>query len=222
MSEAVIIERYAPLKWAQAGNSLGARLVNLGTWNTVRVGMLWSVRQDATAVIQPDFAFGLCAGTAAVYGDALATHFVGVDTDGAAFGGWQTSGGYLVSIVMRPAKKVGAVITTGTGFSSNQAVNAQTVNNYRSVLFAEITKGSPNYSFRLFHRNALGTNDYTVANLTMVMEAAVPALADHTFTAAQTLAVDEGVDGTLTAAQFYWNLTTSNAEIDAFMVSKIS
>lgn len=222
MSEATIISRHS-LKWAQTNNSIGARLVNLGTWNVVRVGILWGVTQDAPGTITPDFAFGLCSGTAAVYGDASATHFVGVTTDGTAFGGWALhASGFFISQVFRPTKQVGVTKTNGTNFTSTSATNGSSVNNYRTVLMVEITKGSPNYSFRLFYRNAVTAADFTVTDFTTVMEAAVPALAEHTFSAAQTLAVDEGVDGTLTAAQFYWNLTTSDAEIDAKMVSKIS
>lgn len=221
MSEATIISRHS-LKWAQTNNSIGARLVNLGTWNVVRVGILWGVTQDAPGTITPDFAFGLCSGTAAVYGDASATHFVGVTTEGTAFGGWAISSGFFISQVFRPSKKVGIVQTNGTNLTTLSVTNASSVNNYRTVLMVEITKGAPNYSFRLFYRNATTAADYTVTDFTTVMEATSPTLADHTFSAAQTLAVDEGVDGTLTAAQFYWNLTTSDTEIDAKMVSKIS
>lgn len=222
MPEAIINSRYS-LNWAQNSNSIGARTVALGTWNVVRVGLLWSVPQAVSATIQPDFAFGLCSGTAAVYGDASATHFVGVTTEGAAFGGWAPNGNdFFISGVFRPTKQVGVVKTNGTNLTVSHVVNASDVNNYRSVSFVEFTKGSPNYSFKLFHRNLDGANDFTVADLTAVMESGAPALSQHTFTAAQTLAVDEGVDGTLDAVQFYWSMVTPTAEIDAIMVSKIS
>lgn len=218
MSEATVISRYS-LNWAQAGNSIGARLVSLGVWNVVRVGLLWSIRQDVNGTIAPEFAFGLCAGTAAVYGDASVTHFVGVTSSG----NWEINGNnFLINTDILPSKKVGVTLTTGTALSTTHVINAQIVNNYRTVTFVEITKGSPNYSFKLFHRNLDTAADYNVTNLTTVMESGAPALANHVFTGAQTLAVDEGVDGTLTAAQFYWNLTTSNAEIDAIQISKIS
>lgn len=219
MSEAIIIPRHS-LKWAQAGNSIGARLVSLGTWNQLRVGILWSVRQDASANITTDFALGLCSGTSAVYGDASATHFAGITSNPADT--WSISGGFLINADIRPTKQVGVTKTNGTVLATDHMVNAQTVNNYRSVTFFQVDKGSPNYTFFLFYRNAAGAADYTVADLAAVMEAGAPALANHTGTSGQTLAVDEGVDGVFDAVQFYWNLTTSNAEIDAFMVSKIS
>lgn len=221
MPEATIISRHS-LLWAQTNNSIAARLVSLGTWNVVRVGILWGVTQDTPGTITPDFALGFCAGTAAVYGDASATHFVGITTEHVTFGGWAISSGFFVSQIFRPTKQVGVVKTNGGNLTAISATNASSVNNYRTILMVEITKGSPNYSFKLFYRNTTNANDYNVTHLTTVMEAAVPTLGDHTFSAAQTLAVDEGVDGTLTAAQIYWSLTTSDAEIDAIMVSKIS
>lgn len=222
MPEATIISRHS-LLWAQTNNSIGARLVSLGTWNVVRVGMLWGVTQDSPGTITPDIGFGFCSGTAAVYGDASATHFVGITTDNVPFGGWALhASGFFISQIFRPTKQVGVVKTNGANLTSISATNGSSVNNYRTVLMIEVTKGAPNYSFRLFFRNSVNLNDYNVSHLTTVMEAAAPTLGDHTFSGAQTLAVDEGVDGTLTAAQFYWNLTTSDAEIDAIMVSKIS
>jgi len=223
MPEAVIVSRHS-LLWAQSGNAIKARPVALGTWNVIRMGFLWSVRQDVLGVIQPDFAFGFSSGTSAVYGDASATHFVGITTEGTAFGGWALHGtNFLFNAVFRPTKQVGATKTNGTNLTTSGVVYANTTaDNKRSLWFVEITKGSPNYSFKLFHRNDVGATNPSHTDLVAVMESASPALANHVFTAAQTLAVDEGADGTLNAINFYWNLTSSNTEVDEIMVTKVS
>lgn len=224
MSDAIIISRHS-LKWAQASNALAARSVSLGTWNVVRVGVLWAVRQDSLGSISPSFALGLCSGTSNVYGDATTTHFVGVTSSG---GTWDYDGGagngFGYNGIIRPSKKVGVTQSNGTNLVTNHAIYFRTdsATNLRRVTFVEITKGSPNYSFKLFYSNDGALNDYSVTNLKTVMETTSPSLTNHLFSSAQTLAVDEGADGTLNAAQFYWNLSTSNLEADAFMVAKIS
>lgn len=224
MPAATIISRHS-LLWAQQNNSISARLVNLGTWNVVRVGMLWSLRQDVfQADIDPNFAFGLCSGTTNCYGDATVTHFVGITSEIGAFGlPWQETAGGFLRAVMRPSKKVGATQSNGTNLATNHLVYANTVvDNKRSITWIEFTKGSPNYSFKIFYRDTDAATDATVTDLEDTMEDLTPTLANHTFSAAQTLAVDEGVDGTLNAIQVYWPLTTTSAEIDAVRVFKIS
>lgn len=86
----------------------------------------------------------------------------------------------------------------------------------------EVTKGAPNYSFKLFFRSAGSAANPTANDLAAQIEAVTPAFADHTFSAAQTLAVDEGADGTLDAIQVYWPITTSSLEEDAVRVFKVS
>lgn len=223
MANATIISRYSSL-WAQENNSIIARPVNLGTWNVVRVGILWSLRQDVFGTaIDPDFGFGLCSGTAATYGDASATHFVGVTSEVGAFGlPWQAFGNFLKAVI-RPTKQVGVTKTNGTNLTVDHLVNANTgaVNN-RSVTFIEFTKGSPNYSFKLFCRNLANASNPSHSDFVTAMEAVAPVIADHVFTGAQTLAVNEGVDGTLNAISLYWPLTTTSSEIDEVMVVKMS
>lgn len=223
MPEGTIISRHS-LLWAQSNNSINARLVNLGTWAVVRVGWLWSIRQDALGTIDPNFAFGFCSGTAALYGDASATHFVGVTSEQNAFGGpWPLGGDNFLSAVMRPSKKVGVVQTNGTNLTTGWKIYANTTaDDKKSMTIIEITKGAPNYSFKLFFRSAGSASNPTVLDLAAQIEAVTPAFADHTFSAAQTLAVDEGVDGTLDAIQIYWPITTSSLEEDAVRVFKVS
>lgn len=223
MPEGTIISRHA-LLWAQSNNSINARSVNLGTWTTVRVGWLWSIRQDALGTIDPNFAFGFCSGTTALYGDASATHFVGVTSEQNAFGGpWPLGGDNFLSAVMRPSKKVGVTQTNGTNLTTGWKIYANTTaDNKRSMTILEVTKGIPDYSFRLFYRSAGSAANPGVTDLAAQIEAVTPAFADHTFSAAQTLAVNETIDGTLNAIQIYWPLVTSSLEEDAVRVFKVS
>lgn len=219
MADAQIISRHST-QWAQFNNSIAARLETLGTWNVLRLGLLCGIRQDApVSAISPVFAFGFCAGTANVFGDASVTHFVGVQMETAA---WSINGDYLDSDVNTPTKKVGVTQTDGTSMSATVFIHArQDTVNVRSVLMLELTKGSPNYSFRIFRRSAAGI-DITPVVFRAAMEAASPTATSHSFQGPQTLAVDEGVDGTLNAVNVYWNLTTSSLEVEEIMVVKMS
>lgn len=218
MADATIILRYS-LLWSQSNNSIIARPVALGTWNVLRVGFLHSVRQDTLVGITPDFFFGLSAGTASVYGDASATHSVGAQSTGA----WTLGGDNFLSTAIRPVKQVGVTKTSGTNLAAGWITYANTVADMkRSMTILTITKGSPNYSFKMFYRNSGAASSPTFADLTAQMEAGIPAFASHLDSSTQTLAVDEGADGTLTALQMYWSLTTSSMEIEGVMVSKVS
>jgi len=219
MSDAVVIARFGT-QWAQHNNSIAARLETLAPWNVLRLGLLCGIRQDVpVSVISPIFAFGFCAGTAAVFGDASATHFVGFHMEA---GAWTINGDYLDSDVNTPTKKVGVTQTDGTSVTGTNLFHAkQDTINVRSMLMLELTTGSPNYSFRLFRRSATGT-DVSTATFRAQMEAITPTVTNHGFAGPQTLAVNEGVDGTLNAVNVYWNLTTSSMEIEEIMVVKAS
>lgn len=223
MASATIISRHS-LKWSQENNSIIVRLVDLGTWNVIRCGFLHSVRQDSlTGGITPDFAVGFCAGTSAVFGDASVTHFVGLSNENVT--AWTLSGANFLSAVLLPTKKVGVTKTTGSAFSfpAKWITYANTTADLkRSMTILTITKGSPNYSFDLFYRDSETASDPTFANLTTQMEAGTPAFTSHINSATRTLAVDEGVDGTLTAFQAYWSLTTSSLELEGVIISKVS
>lgn len=220
MADATIISRHS-LLWAQENNSIIARLVNLGTWSQIRVGFIHSIRQNVLGSITPDFAFGLCAGTAAVYGDASATHFVGASAEATP---WTLGGDNFLTGIILPTKKVGVTKTTTTNLTTGWISYADTVSDMkRAMTILKITKGSPNYSFDMFYRFSGAASDPTFADLTTQMETAgTPSFTSHTNSPTRTLAVDEGADGTLTAMQMYWSMTTSSIEIEGVMVSKVA
>lgn len=219
MSDAQVIARHST-QWCSASNSVIARPVALGTWNVLRLGMLWGIRQDApVASISPLAAFGFCAGTTNVFGDASVTHFVGVRFEN---GAWTINGDFLDSDVNSPIKTVGVTTTAGGSLTGTNLIHAkQDTVNVRSVTMLELTKGSPNYTFVLLRRSATGA-DVTPATFRAQMEAATPTITNHGLTGSQTVAVNEGVDGTLNAINVYWNLTTSSQEIEEIMVVKVS
>lgn len=221
MAEADVISRHSS-KWAQFNNSIAARLVDLGTWNVLRLGILWSIRQDSPiTAIDPTVAFGFCSGTANTFGDASATHFVGLSMDKNTV--WSVSGNFLDTDVLTPVKQVGAVLTSGTTLTGTNLVFANTTSsNVRSMTMLELTKGSPNYSFRAFRRSVATEADVTPEEFTAQMEAGAPSLTNHAFVGPQTLAVNEGVDGTLDAVSVYWSLTTSSMEISDIQVVRVS
>lgn len=195
-----------------------ARRIDLGTWTRVRFGATIQLNADGVA-FTPDLAFGFCKGSANVYGDASVDHFVGVTSSGTwAF----VIANNYDSLNVRPSKKVGVTQTNGTDLTANVVAHySPGVAIVRGMFMVEVEKGSPNYSFRLFHRSNT-TTDVTDASFLTQMVEATPVLTNHLWTAAQTLAVNEGVDGTLDAVNIFYGHSTKFLESSIVAVVKMA
>jgi len=117
-----------------------------------------------------------------------------------------------------PAKRVGSTITTGTTFG--------TVNFHctaPSFLFIDITVGSPNYSLRAFqYNNSSATPAVTEANFAVESLATIPAATNHTYVAAQTIAVNEATDGVFDHACAWWDQAGSDVDLLHLRVFKLA
>lgn len=158
----------------------------------------------------PRFGIGLCSSAGSVFRRATAGHWIGNITTGTSWAiNNEGSGSFRSNFVtMAPAKKVGSTLTVGTNFSSvaNLGTGAEPTpaNLFQAMIFIDITKGSPNYSFRLFGINNPcngGGNSRAQWETQMVLE--TPTQANYFYAAAQTVAVNEATDGTLDSINIF-------------------
>lgn len=189
------------------------RELGFGTaWTRLRVGVRMSFKcQQANFFeygtgITPRFGIGLSQGSTSVFRRATAGHWFGAITTGAVWtvnpAGSPGAGAFNFSFgTMAPAKKVGSTLTAGTNFAQSVAVGGgyqdfPTIFTNQVYIFVDITKGSPNYSFRVFTiANPANGGNQDRATWLSQMQLSTPTQINYSFQAAQTVAVDEGADG---------------------------
>lgn len=213
--------------YAEMSNGTWCRSVTIpSNWSKLRLGvLLGSSDLGDTPSGTPRFGLGLCSGTTNILGDATTTHFVGVLTDSASWNRWTSTGPVYYSITVKPFKKVGTTETFGTALTSDIRIPytlGAVADRYLYVI--EITKGSPNYSFKIF--GIIGNNpqtDYTKTQFLTQLEAAGDmTLIQHAYSGAQTLAVDEGTDGTLNAINLWWDKAAFTMQVSAVGIAQLS
>jgi hypothetical protein len=120
------------------------------------------------------------------------------------------------------AKKVGTTLTSTALI--NSTLTAAPATGYRSVIFVDILKGSPNFTFNIFCRdnNSTATTDITRAEFLTQMQQATPALTTHTLSGTQTQAVDEATDGFFDSVNVYWSQTGTPMELSDIAVARLS
>jgi hypothetical protein len=202
-------------------NSQWARTLSIGTtWNVLRVGLrLHMGTTGANITGTPRFFVGLSSGTSNIFGDATTTHAVGMVTTIAT---WQDLGnGYYDPTFFSPAKRVNTTLTTGTTFGQS-VIPAPASNANRTLCFIDITKGSPNFSFKHFCQSTGTTTDVSKATFLAQMEASTPSLAQHAYYGPQTLAVDEATNGFLDSVCVAWDRAAAAIEICDIAVTRFS
>jgi hypothetical protein len=205
----------------QMVNSQFARTLNFGTsWTTMRVGVRMHMSNTGGGLTAAKFAIGFCSGTSNLFGDATTTHFVGAYTTGT----WAFQTTFYNATSFAAAKRVGSTLTTGAVLFANGAFpcGAASSTADRAAIFVDITKGSPNYSINLFVANNAVPADMSVASFLSTMEVASPVLGTYTYTSAQTVAVNEGTDGTLDSINISWDHSTPFIEICDVAVARIA
>jgi len=213
---------------ASLANSHFARPHGVATWNKLRIALRLS-STDTGAVIggTPEFAVGLCAGTTNIYGDATTDHFAGLHTHGSQFDRGTVGGvPYYASTgsTVRPIKKVVSTVTTGTDIAVTAVVVLGDAASafHRVLLFVDITKGSPNYTFSLFWFTAGGLVDASASDFAIQAASASPTFSQHQMSTGQTLAVDEATNGTLNCVNLLWDKATPQIEISDLAVVRLS
>lgn len=208
-------------------NSHFARSISFAAgWTTLRVGLRLHMRNIGTDITgTPRFAFGLCSGTSNIFGDASVTHFVGALSSAASWTyGTGTPNYYYDPSQMVPAKKVGSTLTTGATFGQSVFAASAAVggSERRAMMFVDITTGSPNYTLKLWASGTATIPDQSNATFLAQMENNPPSLANYTYSAGKTIAVNEGTDGTLNAINVSWDRTTPVIEICDIAVARIA
>lgn len=208
---ATIIQSVASEKAAEMTNSTWARPIAIpSNWTKLRVGVRCRCNDLGFGPSgTPRFAVGLSNGTTNIIGDASATHFVGVITDTVT---WQYSGGtngVYFGISPKPYKQVNGVDTFGTALSADARLQFLATNTSCCFWFIEIIKGSPNYTFNIFANIAavVGGGGPTAGQFLSNLQAAAGGCVQtsHAYGTSQTLAVNEGANGTLNAVNVWWN-----------------
>lgn len=206
-------------------NSQFARSLIVGSsWNEIRVGIRASQRDSGANITgTPRFAVGLSAGTANIFGDATTDHWVGVLSTAATWTRANLGADfYYGDIVARPAKRVAAVTTTGTQFTGAGVYTmADAPDGNRWCYFVHITKGSPNFSIRLLSWDNVFI-DISQATFKAQLETPTPVVSQHTWHTAQTIAVNEAVDGFLNAVNIAWDRSSPEIEISDIGVVKFA
>lgn len=208
------------------------RRLGFGTsWTRLRIGIRVRACSGAQEIsygtgLTPRFGVGLCASSGAVFTrNMVAGHWVGIITTGAT---WnvviQGASEYTLGFVSAaPAKKVDSTLTVGTNFSYGPSVGGgeepTTTLTLPVLYFVDIEKGSPNYSMRLFNiPNPANGGGQSRAQFLEQMVLDTPSLLNYLYAAAQTIAVDEGADGTLDAINIFNELPTEIEILDLGLV----
>jgi hypothetical protein len=135
---------------------------------------------------------------------------------------WLEQGGGVELFKVRlnaisPAKKIGSVFTTGANLTAGALLGAgalHATNFWRTALMVDIIKGSPNYSFKLFFAaDGSVQPDMSRATFMTQMEAVTPTSMFYTYSAAQTLAVNEATDGILDSINVFYERTGPEIEL---------
>lgn len=216
-------------------NSQFARALPFGTnWNALQLGIRFSMRDTGANITgSPQFWVGLCSGNSNLVGDASTTHFVGANWNAATW--TRTAVSYHTSALNSPfpAKRVNTTVTRGTTLGTSWGCGNQSAANNadRTMFFVRITKGSPNFSFLAFLRAATGmTGGGAVAPTDLTFDEFMEHMGNlgtsvrtnYTFTGAQTLAVNEGSDGSLDHLNISWDRSTPQIEICDIAVARVS
>lgn len=101
------------------------------------------------------------------------------------------------------------------------SAGADTASADRIIQFLDITKGSPNYTFRTFYCNISPPPDVSSATFLSQMTVASPIVPKHTMGGNVAFAFSEAA-GTLDSVQVYWDRTDSLLEICDLAVSLLA
>ena len=211
------------------------RPIHIGSgWSHVRIGMLCDCTPDGTNnLTSTSLIVGLCSGTAAPYGAASTTNFIGASMMNQlnVLGTFTYNAGsgnpYFSSQGQGPITKVGASVSLTLG-NGSPCVFATTDGalQRKTLVMVSISRGAPNYTVTRFLVPAANANlNYRLEDLYMGMEqssvAAVSVGAVSLAVISQAAAFDE-IAGAVNAVNIFWNRSGQPLEIFALMVYRYS
>lgn len=214
-------------------NSFFARPHGISSWNTLRIGIrLQMENTGANLSGNPHIFFGLCCGTSAPMGSAIPTHAVGWWTNPATWVYTAASGSNLTYYAGNTTNSCAGIVTV-KGVTTASGVSAVAVQfNFpadptaatRRMVFTDIFKGSPNYTFRVFIPNAaVAAPDVLNTDFLAQLVKTTPSFTNHTYGASSgAVAVNEAVNGTLDCVNIWWNRSVPKIHICDLALYKLA
>lgn len=212
-----------PDKGLSLANEEFVRKMSIGSnWTMLRIGVQCSWVTDCqTSLSSAAFVIGVCSGVTNTYTQATTTNFVGANLCGQSTTGSITANfnppWYLTVSGACFLRRVGTS-TTVTGGASFGTIFNGTALTKRSIYYLDITKGSPNYTLKLWGTvdgASFGAQEGTTAGFTGAISAATPAPAGSsalTSITSSAVACDETA-GAFDSVSIFWNKTTYAVQI---------
>lgn len=181
-------------------------------WTKLRVGLRLATADSLGNLSGvPRLAVGLCHGVDHPYLDDTCEHFVGGVTNNSIWLRKTAPLRYQVGFngninAFVPARKVGTTLSSHSTSVTGPVISAVETTP-KSLLFVDIFRGNPTYTFEFFLCNSTVSglwDDVTSTTFGNLIEAFPPSLAKHTRFTSISLDVDEGA-GTLDAVNVAWD-----------------
>jgi hypothetical protein len=235
---ALIIQRNFPNdpdKVINLNDEQMARTMTIGSnWNWIRLGVRMQMSKS-NAIVNPNFAMGLCSGTSSLYGDRTTTHFFGQDFDTNAI--WTensvTRAKNWAGLVARFVTKVSSsIINWSSGSQKDWAIGSTPSSNSISRQYymldfvksavdpglwmlvyvwnkaADLSATNYDESFTSFYNN--------MTNLTASLNSA-----DYT-SSFQYIPISESINGNLDTLNIYWNQTANTMQLSDVAVFRFA
>ena len=214
-------------------NSQLARPFSIASWTKVRIALRLIMTNTGANISSASFWVGLSSGTTNLIMDATTDNWCGIVTATGASAApvtmvYGTSPSrYKYSSNVMAAKRVGSTATSNSSTIDSadfMGLKADATLAHRSLLFVDITRGSPNYTINAalaYDYWSAGTGDATLADFLLQAETASPSHTNHVAGTAKTLAVDEST-GAFNAVNIGWNKTSPTIEICDLAVVKLA
>lgn len=216
-----------------------SRQLGFGTaWTHIRFGIRYNIRQFPGGLTDllysgfqtgnsPSFGIGFCAVNSPLR-FSLGNYFVGaVSRGGPWFSDDQGAADYTYDVIdVRPATAVNGVFTLGTSFAAAMKIGGGAqgaIKFLRSVFFVDLIKNGGNFDIKIFYTPSPHTapNDKTRAEFMTQMKAAVPAFANYTYTAAQSVVNNEAGAGTLNAVNLFYGRGGPEIELQDIAMARL-
>ena len=196
------------------------------SWNTLRVALSFNIEVGADPIKNSVFRAGLCSGTVNMPADATTANSYGikvVSVLAAPFSRIFSTYPYYQNAVLTAFSRVGVVETT----ASTNIVTGwhwSTVGNTRSMLFIDIIKGSPNYTFKVFRRAGYAATDSTPAAFLATVTQPAPVYDTHLYSSptGTALPINTGANGILDTVYVGWNLVAPRLFISDLAVVRLA
>lgn len=208
-------------------NSQFARPFSIASWTKLRIGLRLIMNNTGATITTPRLFVGLSAGSTNLIMDATTDNWCGVATQGS----WSYyAGGFPAAPVeyygynMRATKRVGSTLTDNTSsITGDASLPADATTADRTVIFVDITRGSPNYTFQVQkYRNVDAASvDVSLATFLAKVEEATPTISSHGAGTAKTLAVDES-GGAFDHVNIGWDKASPTIEICDLAIVKLT